>query len=185
MRKEIILKNKNIAYKVKLSKKAQNARITMHLNGELIVTIPFFRGENAAQDFLFEKADWVLKNLEKFKNLKDKVILKNDKLTYKKNKEKARQIISQRVAYNNKIYNFNFNKIFIRNQRRQWGSCSEKGNLNFNFKLLYLPQHLLDYIVVHELCHLKELNHSKKFWDLVKITTPNHKELRGELKKYI
>jgi len=185
MKKEIILKDKSISYTVKLSKKAKNARITMHPDGELVVTLPFFQNENKAGDFLFEKADWVLKNLKKFENLKDKIILKSDRLSYKKNKERARELITKRVEHNNKIYNFSYNKIFIRNQKRQWGSCSEKGNLNFNFKLLYLPQHLLDYIVVHELCHLKELNHSKKFWSLVKIAAPNYKELREELKKYI
>jgi predicted metal-dependent hydrolase len=67
-------------------------------------------------------------------------------------------------------------------QRSRWGSCSRKGNLNFNYKLIQLPQELADYIVVHELCHLKQFNHSHAFWNLIAETIPNHIELRKILK---
>lgn len=70
----------------------------------------------------------------------------------------------------------------IRNQKSRWGSCSTKGNLNFNYKLAIIPSHLADYVIVHELCHLGEFNHSQKFWDLVAKTMPGYKEMRNELK---
>jgi len=103
---------------------------------------------------------------------------------YIKNKEKARDFINSRIFYFNEIYGFKFNRIAIRNQRRIWGSCSKKGNLNFNYRVIFLPSHLADYIIVHELCHLKELNHSRNFWELVERGMPEYKKIRKELKNY-
>ncbi len=185
MDKKIILNNKNISYNIKYSNKIVNSKITINRNARVVVTIPFLKGEDYAKKILFEKADWVIRNFKKIKSFQDKVILKNDKITYKKNKEKARELIEKSVIRYNRIYNFKFNRIFIRNQKRRWGSCSRNGNLNFNFKLLFLPKCLLNYVVVHELCHLKEFNHSCRFWSLVEVSIPNYKELREELKKYI
>lgn len=103
---------------------------------------------------------------------------------YLLNKEKARILVLQRLAFYNKYYNFYYNRVSIRDQKTRWGSCSKKSNLNFNYRLVHLPLHLCDYVVVHELCHLQELNHAKAFWDLVAETLPNHKELRKELKSF-
>ena len=83
----------------------------------------------------------------------------------------------------NKIYQFKYNRVSIRNQKTRWGSCSKSGNLNFNYKIALLPEKLVDYIIVHELCHLKEFNHSEKFWALVSITIPDYTIVRTELKQ--
>lgn len=99
------------------------------------------------------------------------------------NKEKAREIIKNRIKYLNSFYNLSFNRISIKNQKSRWGSCSKKGNLNFNYKIVFLPQKFSDYVLVHELCHLREFNHSGRFWDLVKKTIPDYKETRREFKK--
>jgi len=98
-------------------------------------------------------------------------------------KEEARSLVETRAAYFNNFYNHSWNKITIRNQKTRWGSCSKKGNLNFNYKIVFLPPHIADYIIVHELCHLEQFNHSQKFWNLVAQTTPNYLEIRKELKK--
>lgn len=102
---------------------------------------------------------------------------------YKENKEKARDIVLSRLEFFNKHYGFKIGKVAIRNQRSRWGSCSSKGNLNFNYRIAHIPAHLQDYIVVHELCHLKEFNHSQKFWDLVAGTVPDWENSRAELQK--
>ena len=103
---------------------------------------------------------------------------------YKRSKEKTRALVHERLEYFNQFYNFTYNRVAIRDQRSRWGSCSQKGNLNFNYKILFLPPPLQDYIIVHELCHLKEFNHSRRFWALVEQTIPNRQELRQELKKW-
>lgn len=98
-------------------------------------------------------------------------------------KEHARTFVRDRIALLNAPYGFRFNRIAIRNTRSRWGSCSKKGNLNFNYKIVLLPERLADYIIVHELCHLQELNHSPRFWALVARTFPDYRSLRTELRK--
>ncbi len=98
-------------------------------------------------------------------------------------KEFARDIITSRVAHFNDQYGFAFGRIAIKNQKRCWGSCSAKKNLNFNYKVIFLPEPLMDYVIVHELCHLKELNHGQQFWDLVGEAVPDYKEKRAHLKR--
>lgn len=97
-------------------------------------------------------------------------------------KESALIMVISRLEYFNKIYNFKFNKISIRNQSSRWGSCSRKGNINFNYRIALLPAELADYIIVHELCHLGEFNHSDKFWKLVEKTMPDWPVLRRRLR---
>ncbi len=101
---------------------------------------------------------------------------------YLLNKEKARQLITARLVFFANKYNLSYGRVSIRDQKTRWGSCSQKANLNFNYRLLYLPSDLRDYIIVHELCHLVELNHGDNFWQLVSQTFPNHKELRKRLR---
>jgi hypothetical protein len=91
--------------------------------------------------------------------------------------------VHARLAYFNVHYKLSLRKVFIKNLKSRWGSCSSRGNLNFNYKILFLPPHLADYIVVHELCHLKHFNHSQDFWALVAETTPHYKPLRAMLRK--
>lgn len=100
---------------------------------------------------------------------------------YVANKETARVVILDRLAFFNQFYNLHWNRVAIRNQRRCWGSCSAKGNLNFNYKVLFLPEHLRDYIIVHEMCHLTHLNHGKDFWDLVATQMPDYRNYVQEL----
>lgn len=97
-------------------------------------------------------------------------------------REDARTLVKARIAYYNQHYQVPIKKIFIKNHKSRWGSCSEKGNLNFNYKLALLPPALADYIIVHELCHLCEFNHSSRFWAKVAEVLPNHKELRSQLR---
>ena len=101
---------------------------------------------------------------------------------YLAHKEEARELVLARLAYFNTHYNYSWNRVAIRNQRRCWGSCTSLKNLNFNYKILLLPQHLRDYIIVHELCHLKELNHGANFWALVAEQVPEYKKCIAELR---
>ncbi len=78
-------------------------------------------------------------------------------------KEEAREVILRRVVFFTAKYNFQYKRLAIKNTKTRWGSCSTKRNLNFNYKILFLENNLRDYIIVHELCHLQEMNHSKNF----------------------
>ncbi len=108
--------------------------------------------------------------------------MRRNRAAYTKYKEAARALAKSRLAYYNQFYGFHINRVAIKNSRTRWGSCSRKGNLNFNYRLALLPQDMADYIIVHELCHLGEFNHSPKFWALVAKTLPNWKEIRKKFK---
>ncbi len=107
---------------------------------------------------------------------------KRSREEYKKHHTQAREIALQKLAHWNQFYNFSYSKVFIRAQKTRWGSCSSKGNLNFNYRLVFLPVELQDYLIVHELCHLGEMNHSSRFWALVEKTIPDYRKLRKRLR---
>jgi len=98
-------------------------------------------------------------------------------------REVARIFVENRISYFNKFYNFKINRIAIKNTKTRWGSCSSKGNLNFNYKIIYLKPELADYLIVHELCHLGELNHSRRFWALVSKTIPDYAKINEDLRR--
>ena len=97
--------------------------------------------------------------------------------------ERARTVFKDRVAHWSALMGVAPNRIFIKEQRSLWGSCSTRGNLNFNLRLLEAPPEVLDYVVIHELAHLKEMNHSKRFWAVVQSWCPRHKEHRRWLRQ--
>ena len=96
--------------------------------------------------------------------------------------DKALQVIPDRVRHYAALMGVSYGRITIRNQKSKWGSCSAKGNLNFNCLLMLCPPEVLDYVVVHELCHRKEMNHSPKFWAEVEKYAPDYKTQRKWLK---
>jgi predicted metal-dependent hydrolase len=102
---------------------------------------------------------------------------------YETYREFARAVITARVEKLNAAYGFNYGRIAIKNQRRAWGSCSAKGNLNFNYKIVFLPEMLMEYVIVHELCHLAELNHSPAFWQHVERSCPSYRAYRAHLRR--
>ena len=183
MDREIKIKDTEIKYKLRKSNRARKLRVTVYCDASVVVTMPNNMGETIVEKFLNEKANWLVRKVDFFKKIKKPLIFKNSRKDYLKNKEKARALANERVKYFNKIYNFEYKKINIRNQKTRWGSCSRKGNLNFNYKIIYLPKLLANYLIVHELCHLGELNHSSKFWDLVSMVFPDYLALKKELKK--
>ncbi|MBI5913528.1 M48 family metallopeptidase [Candidatus Azambacteria bacterium] len=155
----------------------------MGCDGSVVVTTPFGFAESVAERFIREKARWLFAKISFFKQFEGRVIVRHTKADYAKYKKDAHAFACARVDHFNAMYGFRFNRITIRNQKTRWGSCSRNRNLNFNYKIALLPQRLTDYIIVHELCHLGEFNHSRKFWALVAQAMPDHAELRKELKR--
>ena len=97
-------------------------------------------------------------------------------------KQTVRKAIINRLNYFNEKLRVQFGIVRIKSQKTRWGSCSRKGNLNFNWRLAMAPEHIIDYVVVHELCHLVYMNHSKEFWRLVESQIPDYKDKRKWLK---
>lgn len=110
------------------------------------------------------------------------MLRRRNKKHYARYKEQTRMLVHARLAFFNAHYRYKVGRVFIKNSKSRWGSCSSRGNLNFNYKLLFLPPEVADYVIVHELCHLKEFNHGPAFWALVAQTVPNHKVLRKALR---
>ena len=181
-KKKILLRDREIEYQLRRSRRAKRVRMAVYCGGEFVVTIPRSFSENLAEKFIREKAAWVIGKIEYFKKFKEKIFLGSNRREYLKNKNKALELARERVAYFSDIYNLECNQINIRNQRTRWGSCSKKGNLNFNHKIINLPERIADYIIAHEICHLKEFNHSKNFWNLVKITIPDYRNIIKKLR---
>lgn len=88
------------------------------------------------------------------------------------------------VGFDQEKLNLEYNKVFIKDQKTRWGSCSSQGNLNFNYRLVMAPLPVIDYLVTHELAHLAEMNHSKRFWSLVERVCPEYKKHRQWLKEH-
>ncbi|KKQ40998.1 MAG: hypothetical protein US58_C0007G0009 [Candidatus Magasanikbacteria bacterium GW2011_GWA2_37_8] len=154
-------------YILKKSWRSRRLRVVIKEDGQVVVSAPHFLRLAIIEKFLHDHTDWIESKVEKMKKMPKVVKIKGGKRHYQEHKEMARILITQKINKLNLVYNFSFVKIAIKNQKRRWGSCSHKGNLNFNYKILFLPDRLAEYIVAHELCHLKQFNHSADFWKLV------------------
>lgn len=98
-------------------------------------------------------------------------------------KSKASEVIHDRLGVYSEHYGLSYKKVTFRNQKTRWGSCSSAKNLNFNWRLIMAPIEIIDYVVIHELCHLKYMNHSPAFWGLVGEAVKDYKERRKWLKE--
>jgi predicted metal-dependent hydrolase len=188
MTKQITIENKKVSYTLRKSKRARGMRLTVYGDGTIVVTTPVSFQENTVERFIEERSKWLFSKIAFFSKFKGRTVTRmgSSRRDYLKYKDAAYQLAVARVNYfNNKTYKSVFNRISIKNQKSRWGSCSKKGNLNFNYKIALLPPELADYIIVHELCHLKEFNHSPKFWKLVEMEMSNYRALRNQLKTYL
>lgn len=173
-----------IPYTLKHSSRARSLRLSIHPGGSLTATAPLGMPVSMIENFIAKKANWILKKIAYMSRIgpDQKYLLRGTRREYLQYREQARELITRRLPELNAAYGLKYNRISIRNSKSRWGSCSKAGNLNFNYKLALLPAELADYVMVHELCHLKEFNHSKEFWNLVSMQVPNYKELRKKLK---
>ena len=153
-------------------------------DSSVVLTLPFGTALGAAEKFVQTKLAWIKRAVEYFRV---HPIVPRPKVTrgeYRKMKAAALLLAQTKVKQWSEFYGLSYNRVAIKNQKTRWGSCSKKGNLNFNYRIVHLRAELLDYLIVHELCHLREFNHGRNFWALVSKAAPNFKKLRGELKRY-
>lgn len=151
-------------------------------NGEVLVRCPYGLRERAIEDFVSSRQDWIKKHLQKQSQMKQLPAYTSDEILSLK--KLAQEDISRRVAYFAPLVGVSYNRITIRHQKSRWGSCSNKGNLNFNCLLMLTPESVRDYVVVHELCHRKQMNHSPLFWTEVSRVLPDAKISRKWLRDH-
>lgn len=172
------------SYTIKRSNRAKHLSISVHTDARVVVTVPKGVSDHFVTDFISEKKSWIDTKVEHFKKTAPDTSLTCPAPPFSKYKEIARRIITERTKYFNSILGYSYNRIAIRNQKTRWGSCSSQRNLNFNYRLIFLPELLRDYVIVHELCHLKEMNHSRRFWKLVEAVIPDYRVYEKQLKQY-
>ncbi len=156
--------------------------ISVRNDGSVITVKPFRVSLDRFLNILKEKFSWIEESLRKIEGRTSLIYTRHSKAESVRLRNLAREIVIDRIVHFNQFYQFDYKRIFIKNQKTRWGSCSSRGNLNFNYRIALLSPELQDYLVVHELCHLKEFNHSKKFWKLVERQIPNYRELNKMLK---
>ncbi|MBQ7065937.1 MAG: M48 family metallopeptidase [Lachnospiraceae bacterium] len=159
--------------------------IGIHITGEqnIKVKAPYFTSEKMIVKVLFEKKSWIEKTLLKLESQKEYHIKDFSEAEIKQYRKKAKEILFKKVELYGNYMGVTYNHIAIKDQKTCWGSCSKQGNLNFNWRLILMPEEILDYVVVHELAHLKQLNHSPAFWSLVESVIPDYKARRKWLKE--
>ena len=150
-------------------------------DGSVIVRAPPRIAERRIEPFAADHWDWVEKQRQRLSRQRENA----RRITEEERQEgirKAKEIIPRRAACFAARMGVSYGRITIREQKTRWGSCSQKGNLNFNWKLVLMPPEILDYVVVHELAHRKEMNHSPRFWAVVEKELPDYRKRREELK---
>lgn len=154
----------------------------------ILVRAPYRASNREIQRFVSEKSGWLEKHLaiarrrrEALEDRQREPVLTMDEIRVLA--DEATKMIPERVRYFAPIVGVDYGRITIRNQRTRWGSCSGRGNLNFNCLLMKTPPEVVDYVVVHELCHRKEMNHSPRFWAEVERVLPEYKKARRWLKE--
>ena len=155
-------------------------------DGTLLVRSPRLVPGDKIAAFVEQHRDWIGKKQLELAE-RQKIRSEVPKLTAKELKElkdKAMNEFPERVRYFAGILRVSYGRISIRNQKTKWGSCSSKGNLNFNCLLMLAPEFVRNYVVVHELCHRKEMNHSLRFWAEVEAVLPDYKEAKRWLHLY-
>ena len=170
--------------------KSNRRTVSIQVHPDMSVTVraPKRASQREIERILKEKEQWIRKQIQKMQEKKAAyAAMKIEPLTNAEIHalaDRALQYIPERVAYYANVIGVTYGRITIRNQKTRWGSCSSKGNLNFNCLLMLAPNDVIDYIVVHELCHRKEMNHSRAFWNEVAGVLPEYKSqekwLRGE-----
>lgn len=232
--KKIIHDSQEIVYSVERTKRSRTLAIVVSASADVIVRVPYSAGLHLVEDFVREKADWILTKQKKFKKhislhpkkqfkngekfyflgeeaylaiskgqkIRTKVSLNNEHIEIVLNEnieddkveeeiskalqkwyfKQAKDVISDRVERYSKVMDLYPSKVIIKNQKKRWGSCSFDGIVRFNWRIVIAPLDVLDYIVVHELGHLKVRDHSKKFYSLVEQVLPDYRLRRKWLK---
>jgi predicted metal-dependent hydrolase len=173
----IVIGGKEVPYT--LTRKIRHPRMTLSVRrgGRVTVTVARTTPLSTIDQFVASKRQWLADVLARLSVLHahDPRVARSE---YEQHKEAARALVHRELLRLNAHYGFVYGRVSIRATTSRWGSCSSKKNLNFSYRVLFLPPGLREYVLVHELCHLKEMNHGSGFWELVAELVPDYRVRR-------
>lgn len=167
--------------------KRQSIGLEVYRDGSVFARIPYEVSDYGLETFIREHQAWIVRKYNAFANHEDagrSTGAKAWEQLTEPERQQIREKLAQRVQQYCHIMGVTVGRLTIRNQKTRWGSCSSKGNINLNYQLYYLPEELLDYVVIHELAHRRYMNHSAQFWAEVGTYCPDYKARRAKLREY-
>lgn len=179
-------KDKEIQLEIIRSER-KSVGIEISKGDRVVIRIPYWLKDAELKEIINKRKTWIIGKCQEMKEAGEAKsstgAISADKLT-NEDLEQIKAKFLEKVNHYSKVMGVSVNKITIRNQKTRWGSCSSKGNLNFNYQLYYMPEELMDYVVIHELSHRRYMDHSEKFWSEVEKYCPDYEKRRNGLKKY-
>lgn len=174
-----------------IQSRRKSCAISVDMEKGVIVRIPVGFSKKQLGEFFQEKEEWITRHYLKYKETQEKINRKRETMTphqrealQKRYREAAKEYIPKRVEFYKQFVTGDYSRITIRDQKTRWGSCSASGTLSFSWRLMLAPPTILDYVVVHELCHFEHMNHSREFWQAVENILPDYKQRRDWLKEH-
>lgn len=162
--------------------KRKTLSVTVTPDGSLLIKAPERMPEMEIERFLGQRRYWIYKQTKHMlETSADKVYRSDEEII--KLRQQARVILTDRTDYYKAMVGVDYKRLRIGDQKTRWGSCSSKGTISYNWRLILMPEEIMDYVVVHELCHLREMNHSRKFWEYVSKIMPDYESKRKWLKE--
>ncbi|MFA7309551.1 MAG: M48 family metallopeptidase [Candidatus Paceibacterota bacterium] len=169
-------------YTLRRSTRARSLRLAVHPDGAIVITAPERYELSLIEKFFVTHAAWAQRKVDAAKK---RTVIRVPRSTVAQLKKDALALAHEGASRYARLYGRTYRTITIRAQKSRWGSCSKSGNLSFNYKIAALPTALREYIIVHEICHLAHMDHSRAFWDLVAESVPQHKKRRAELRNIV
>jgi predicted metal-dependent hydrolase len=167
---------------IERSRRAKRISLSIRPFKGVRVAVPYGISFDTAKSFVQSKAGWIKKHLGKMERLEERAqTLANSGPL---DRSAARTLLINRLNQLAQKHGFTYNRVFIKNQKTRWGSCSNKNNINLNMNLVRLPQELIDYTLLHELVHTRIKNHSLKFWDQMDALLGDARKIDKKLSEY-
>ena len=151
--------------------------------GGVRVAVPYGVPFNKAEEFVHSKIDWINMQLEKMQQYEREYNFTSG-VDDNIDKTRVKSMLTGRLKYLAEKHGYTYNRVFFRNQRTRWGSCSDKNNISLNMKIVRLPDELIDYVILHELVHTHRKDHSKAFWTEMDKLVGDGKKISSRLRKY-
>ncbi len=179
--KEEFRRTPSFSYRL-IRTKRKTMALKVEEDGSVVVRAPLGAAGAGADFFVESHKEWIDSRRKAYERIRI------ERLSYTEEersagRQRAKAVLEEKCRYFARRMGVDYGRITVREQKTRWGSCSGAGNLSFNWKLALMPEEILDYLVVHELAHRREMNHSQRFWEIVEKEIPDYKKRRDWLRK--